>query len=227
MGSAPLLQEPLEAREREPSPAPGASSSGSTVVRSLLRACYGALLGTVPLLISMSMAPSNRSPYLLAYPAVILAAWVWGLRAAVACAAVSGLLIEHYIFQTHQITLSPIPNGWIFREVIFLGGSLMVGALTRSAAHQRQESATANLNQRLPPGRGGRPPSPRRKAIATELELENEVRLAPGAGWSQRRPLGGGHSNPEIDVVGWVLPPPWAAARRTRAPRGSAQERAS
>src|SRR5580698_3487276 len=101
------------------------------------------MLGTLPLIVSVLMRPSNRSPYLLAYPAVILAAWVWGLPASVACAAVSGLLIEHYIFQTHQIALSPIPNGWVFRETIFLGGSLMVGALTRSAARQRQESVTA------------------------------------------------------------------------------------
>ena len=227
MGSGPLLQEPLEAREREPSPAPGASSSGSaSAFRSLLRACCGALLGAVPLLVSMLMAPSNRSPYLLAYPAVILAAWVWGLRAAVACAAVSGLLIEHYIFQTHQITLSPIPNGWVFREVIFLGGSLMVGALTRSAAHQRQEIATANLNQRLRLAEAEAAVATE-KAIATELEPRERGALAPGAGRSQRWPLGGGHSNPEIDVVGRVLPPPWTAARRARRPRGPAQERAS
>ena len=121
------------------------------------------------------MEPQHRSPYLLAYPAVILAAWVWGLPASIACATVSGLLIEHFIFQTHQIALSPIPNGWVFRETIFLGGSLMVGVLTRSVARQRQESATANLHQRLRLAEAEAAIAGER-ALATELALENEVR---------------------------------------------------
>jgi PAS domain S-box-containing protein len=141
----------------------------------LRHAGYGGLLGTVPLLISLMMEPSHRSPYLLAYPAVILSAWVWGLSASVACGAVSGFLLEYFIFHTHQISLAPIPNGWVFREIIFLGGSVMVGALTRSAARQRQESATANLNQRVQLAEVEAAIAIQ-KAVATELELENEVR---------------------------------------------------
>lgn len=162
---------------RAPESPAGDSSSfpASRITRALVHAVYGGLLGTVPLLVSLWMEPSHRSPYLLAYPAVILAAWIWGLPAAVACAAVSGALMEYFIFATGTITLTPIPNGWEFRESIFLAGSVMVGALTRSAAHQRQRSATANLNQRLQLAEA-EAAAASEKARATELALENEVR---------------------------------------------------
>jgi PAS domain S-box-containing protein len=171
VGNGPLVSDPPEARKLGP-----ASSRGSdSTLQSVLRAGYGALLGTVPLLVSMLMRPSHRSPYLLAYPAVILSAWAWGLPASVACGAVSGLLLEYFIFKTGQITLSPVPNGWLFRETIFLGGSILVGVLTRSAARQRQRSATANLNHKLSLAKA-EAAAASQKALATELALENEVR---------------------------------------------------
>jgi len=121
------------------------------------------------------MPPAHRSPYLLAYPVVLLSAWVWGLPASVACAGVSGGLIEYFIFQTGQITLSPTPTGGVFRALMFLGGSVVAGALTRSAAHQRQKAATANLDQQLRLAQA-EAAFANEKAIATELALENEVR---------------------------------------------------
>ncbi len=168
METDPLVREPLDERE-------GEFPRYISVIQWILRACFGGILGMAPLLISMFMRPTHRSPYLLAYPAVILSAWVWGLPASIACAAVSGLFIEHFIFATGQVSLAPNPNGWFFRELIFLGGSLLVGALTRSAAHQRQESATANLSQRLRLVEA-KAAIAREKALATELALENEVR---------------------------------------------------
>lgn len=90
-------------------------------------------------------------------------------------AVVSGGLIEYFIFQTGQIALSPIPNGGTFRAFMFLGGSVLVGVLTRSAARQRQKAATANLNQRLLLAQA-EAAFATEKAVATELALENEVR---------------------------------------------------
>ncbi|HEY4381161.1 MAG TPA: ATP-binding protein [Acidobacteriaceae bacterium] len=165
MGTAPLPPGPVEEHPPEP----------PRIAQSVWHALYGALLGTVPLLASLAMRPTHRSPYLLAYPVVILAAWIWGLSASVACGAVAGLLIEYFIFQTHQIALAPVPGGWIFREFVFLAGSVMVGALTRSAARQRQDAATASLNQRLRLAEAEAAVASE-KAFATELALENEVR---------------------------------------------------
>jgi K+-sensing histidine kinase KdpD len=141
----------------------------------MTRALCGAVLGAVPILVSLLMQPTHRSPYLLAYPVVILSAWVWGLPASVACAAVSGLFIEHFIFATGQVSLAPNPNGWIFREFMFIAGSIMVGALTRNAARQRQENATARLHHRVRLAEAEAEVASE-KALATELALENEVR---------------------------------------------------
>jgi PAS domain S-box-containing protein len=135
----------------------------------------GALLGAIPFVLSIMMPPAFRAPYLFAYPAVVLSAWVWGLPASVACAAVSGFLIEHFIFAAGNVNLTASSTGWIFREFIFLAGSLMVGVLTRSAARQRERIATANLNQRLELAEV-QAAIAEEKSRATELALENEVR---------------------------------------------------
>jgi PAS domain-containing protein len=121
------------------------------------------------------MSPSHRSPYLLAYPAVILSAWVWGLPGAVACASVSGAIIEHFIFTARQIDVAPSATGWVARMSMFLAGSLLVGFLTRSAAQQRERIATASFRQKLALVEAERKAANEREQAA-ELRLENEVR---------------------------------------------------
>ena len=161
--------------DRQPGLPGESSASSASFLKSVLRAFYGALLGAAPLIISILMSPSHRSPYLVAYPVVLLSAWFWGLPASVACAAVSGGLIEYFIFQTGQIALSPAPAGGVFRALTFLGGSVLVGAFTRSAAQQRQKAALATLDQQLRLAQA-EAAFATEKATATELALENEVR---------------------------------------------------
>jgi PAS domain S-box-containing protein len=143
--------------------------------KAISSALFGALLGIVPYLASLLMSPSDRSPYLLAYPAVILSAWVWGLPGAVACASVSGAIIEHFIFSARQIDVAPSATGWIARLFMFLAGSLLVGFLTRSAAQQRERIATASFQQKLALTEAERKAANEREQAA-ELRLENEVR---------------------------------------------------
>jgi PAS domain S-box-containing protein len=137
--------------------------------------CFGALLGVVPYAASLLMNPSHRSPYLLAYPAVILSAWIWGLPGAVACASVSGLIIEFFLFQARQIDIAPSTTGWMARVFMFLAGSILVGSLTRSAAQQKERIATASLQQKLALAEAERAAANEREQAA-ELRLENEVR---------------------------------------------------
>lgn len=141
----------------------------------ILRAVYGALVGTLPLLVSLMMKPEHRSPYVLAFPAVILSAWIWGLPSSVACAATAGALIEHYMFATHQVDLAPAPGNWMWREFVFVAGSILVGVLTRGAARQRQQTATATLKQKLALAEAERVAA-LEKERAAELRLENEIR---------------------------------------------------
>jgi PAS domain S-box-containing protein len=136
---------------------------------------FGALLGILPYSASLLLSPSHRSPYLLAYPAVILSAWVWGLPGAVACASVSGVIIEHFIFTARQIDVAPSATGWMARLFMFLSGSILVGFLTRSAAQQRERIATASFQQKLALMEAERMAANEREQAA-ELRLENEVR---------------------------------------------------
>lgn len=143
--------------------------------KAIFSALFGAVLGLVPYIASLLMSPSDRSPYLLAYPAVILSAWVWGLPGAVACASVSGAIIEHFIFSARQIDVGPSATGWMARLFMFLAGSLLVGFLTRSAAQKREQIATASFQQKLALVEAERKAANEREQAA-ELRLENEVR---------------------------------------------------
>ena len=160
-----------DAHRERPSALPSQGRHDNALASTL----YGSLLGILPYAASLLMNPSHRSPYLLAYPAVILAAWMWGLPGAVACASVSGVIIEFFLFHARQIDIAPTPTGWMARVFLFLAGSIMVGSLTRSAARQREVSATASLKQKLALAEAEREAA-RQREQAAELQLENEVR---------------------------------------------------
>lgn len=153
----------------------GVSDAAGARLSPITRLLLGAALGIMPLVISILMAPTHRSPYLLAYPAVLLSAWLWGVPGAVACASVAGAAIEYFIFATHRIDLAPTASGWMARETMFVGGSILAGALTRRAAQQRERIATAKLQQEVARVEAERHASAE-KERATELLQENEVR---------------------------------------------------
>jgi PAS domain S-box-containing protein len=154
---------------------PSVPLSSGRQPKAIFSALFGALLGIAPYSASLLMSPSHRSPYLLAYPAVILSAWIWGLPGAVACASVSGAIIEHFIFTARQIDVAPSATGWMARLFMFLAGSILVGVLTRSAARQRERIATASFQQKLALVEAERRAANEREQAA-ELRLENEVR---------------------------------------------------
>ena len=139
------------------------------------RTIFGALVGTVPLWFSSLLSPNHRSPYLFAYPVVIFSAWVWGLPASISCACVAGYFIEHFMFATGRVNLAPAATAWIFRESTFLVGSIMVGALTQSAAKQRQQRVTAELEQQLRLTKA-QADTAMGNERAAQLDMENEVR---------------------------------------------------
>jgi PAS domain S-box-containing protein len=154
---------------------PSVSVSSQRQRKAIGSAFFGALLGLVPYFASLLTSPSHRSPYLLAYPAVILSAWVWGLPGAVACATVAGAIIEQFLYTTREIDIAPSATGWMARLFMFLAGSILVGFLTRSAAQQRERIATASLQQKLALAEAEQKAANAREQAA-ELRLENEVR---------------------------------------------------
>jgi PAS domain S-box-containing protein len=93
-----------------------------------------------------------------------------------ACACVAGVVIEYFIFGKRQIDLAPSPNGWIFREAVFLFGSILAGTLTRFAARKQRQHATAALQARLQLAEAQALAFTERDR-ANELAKENEVRV--------------------------------------------------
>src|SRR5436305_8569456 len=91
------------------------------------RVLKGAALGCIPMLITWAMPPNDRSPYIIAYPAVILSAWLWEAAGSIATAAIAGLLIEHFMFSTQKIPLGPAVAGSSFRVAAFVLGSILAG----------------------------------------------------------------------------------------------------
>lgn len=141
----------------------------------LLRAVFGAALGCVPFIVTLLMPVNHRSPYVIAYPAVILSAWLWETSGSVATALVAGLLIEHFIFATHQVSLAPTANAWGFRQLAFLLGSVLAGTLTRRAAQQRDRHARLAAERELSLARAEREIAAE-KENSRDLARENEVR---------------------------------------------------
>ena len=157
----------------EPQKRPTATYRFSVV----LRIVFGALLGTAPVLISLPLSPAHRSPYLLAYPAVIVSAWLFGPAAAVACAVFAAVLIEHYIFGAGRLGLTQSSSLWFVRQFIFLLGSVLAGVATRFAAARREKQAGMIFERELRLAKAERDVAIERER-ANELARENDVRLS-------------------------------------------------
>jgi PAS domain S-box-containing protein len=122
------------------------------------------------------MRPSLRSPYLLAYPLVILSAWIWGLAGSAGCASTAGVLIEYFIYHEGQIDISPAHTGWLFRACIFLLGSIVAGVLTQTAAAHRQRLVNARFEEQLALAQAKQAVMEERDRAAA-LARENDVRV--------------------------------------------------
>ena len=142
-----------------------------------VRIAFGALLATVPVLISLALKPTHRSPYLLSYPAVIVSAWLFGPSASVACAVLAAVLIEHYVSGGGRSGLTPGSSVWFVREFVFLLGSVLAGVATRFAAARREKQAGLVFERELRLTQAERDVAVERER-ANELARENDVRVS-------------------------------------------------
>lgn len=110
-------------------------------------------LGLIPaalaFLIILLLPPDHRSPYLIAYPGVVLSAWLFGVGAGVTCAVASGALIEYFVFYTQMVPVRPIPQESGYRLLIFIVGSVAVGWLSQEVSRLRQRNETEGLKGQL------------------------------------------------------------------------------
>jgi PAS domain S-box-containing protein len=111
------------------------------------------LLGLIPavlsLLILLLLPPDERSPYLLAYPAVVLSAWFFGLGAGTVCAVASGAMIEYFVYIPRLVPPGIRPEGSLTRLCIFVFGSFLVSWVVEHASWLRQRTQTVELRREL------------------------------------------------------------------------------
>jgi len=136
----------------------------------------GLIPTAVSFLVILLLPPGHRSPYLFAYPGVVLSAWFFGVGACIVSALVSGTLIEYFIFYTHLVPVRPMPQQSAFRLLVFVIGSVAVGWLSQEVSRLRQLNETKDLRRRLERVAAERRLSEERERARVALQ-ERETRL--------------------------------------------------
>ena len=138
------------------------------------------LLGLVPAAVAMLaliLIPAHdRTPYLIAYPFVVLSAWYLGLGGGAICALASGLSIEYFIYFSHAIPHEQVAQASPVRLVIFIVGSVLVGGLLRQASTLRRRADTQDLRLEIERLAANRRLSQELSSAATAVR-ERETRL--------------------------------------------------
>lgn len=111
------------------------------------------LLGLVAAGISIGIVillPANyRTPYLIAYPFVVLSAWYLGMGAGAVCAIASGVSFEYFIFYSRLIPHAQVARVSPLRLLVFIFSSLLIGWLIRQVSSLRQSTETEDLKRQL------------------------------------------------------------------------------
>lgn len=111
------------------------------------------LLGLVPAVVSvvilLYLPPQDRSPYLIAYPGVILSAWFLGLGGGAVCAFASAVLIEHLVYIPYIIPNAARPEGSPSRVLLFMIGSLVVAVVVERTSRVMQHAEITELRRQI------------------------------------------------------------------------------
>lgn len=141
------------------------------------------LLGLVPAVVSMlvllSFPPQDRSPYLIAYPGVILSAWFFGLGGGAVCAFACAVMIENLVFAAHIIRLRELPTGSPERVLIFMIGSLVVAWIVQRTSQVRQHAELVELRRQVDSDAAERKLMRERSSAALAIgERESRLQMA-------------------------------------------------
>jgi PAS domain S-box-containing protein len=141
------------------------------------------LLGLIPAVLSMlvllSFPPQDRSPYLIAYPGVILSAWFFGLGGGAVCAFASAVMIENLVFAAHIIGLRELPTGSPERVLIFMIGSLVVAWIVQRTSTVKHHAEIVELRRQIDSDAAERRLSRERSSAALAIgERESRLQMA-------------------------------------------------
>jgi PAS domain S-box-containing protein len=141
---------------------------------------YRWLMGLIPAAISLAiillLPAEHRLPYLIAYPGVVLSAWLWGVGAGIVCAASTGAAIEYLIYSLKIVKVIPLPEGSSLRLVVFICGSAVVVWLVQEISRLRERAETIELKRQLEQAAAERKLTEERERTAAEVR-SRETRL--------------------------------------------------
>ncbi len=164
---------------------------------------YRWLMGLVPAAVSLAIVfllPTNhRLPYLIAYPAVVVSAWLWGVGAGIVCAAATGASIEYFIYSMKVVKVTSLPEGSGLRLAVFIFCSAIVVWLVQEISKLRERAETVELKRQLDRVAADRKLAEERERTAAAVRMR-ETRL--------QMALEGGHvglwdNDLENDIVQW------------------------
>ena len=131
------------------------------------------------MLVLLSFPPQDRSPYLIAYPGVILSAWFFGLGGGAVCAFACAVMIENLVFAAHIIRLRELPTGSPERVLIFMIGSLVVAWIVQRTSQVRQHAELVELRRQVDSDAAERKLMRERSSAALAIgERESRLQMA-------------------------------------------------
>ena len=113
-------------------------------VRFLLGCC----MACVAVGLTSAIAPLRAFPLLLAFPAVVLAAWFLGIWGAVGCALIDVVLVDAFLTKA-QVRFTTGNANQELRLALFLAVSLLLGWSIRRLSRRRAELINQELQQKL------------------------------------------------------------------------------
>jgi PAS domain S-box-containing protein len=138
-----------------------------------LRGLLGVLAGALAFGLTRVL-PVRQTPYLVAYPVVILGAWMLGRTGALAVALSAGALIEFFSPGPHP-PHAPVLSLYLGLGLFLLGAAL-VGSMTQRTAELRTREANADLRRKLEVASTERQIAAERQQASDALH-ERELRL--------------------------------------------------
>jgi PAS domain S-box-containing protein len=140
----------------------------------------GALLGIgaacLATVITLAIPPLRAFPLLLAFTAVVLSSWFFGMWSGVFCGLMEAILIDSFLTQRQvRFSIGNAPEA--LRLTVFLTVSLLLGWTIRRSARQRALLAVREIQQRLTLANAERQLAEER-AIAGEALRDRDEKLS-------------------------------------------------
>ena len=137
-------------------------------------------MGLIPAAVSLAiivlLPTDHRLPYLIAYPGVVVSAWLWGVGGGIVCAVATGASIEYFVYTLKLVEVTSLHAGSGLRLTVFIFCSAVVVWLVQEISRLRERAETIELKRQLEQAAAERKLTEERARTAAEVR-NRETRL--------------------------------------------------